>query len=85
MDLEHRILDLLAALDPPVPKRFLAQAADLLGSGESVVAIENLCRNIYEEDAQLAPQQLAAIADVAAELGLSDDKWRFIHQLEQPS
>jgi hypothetical protein len=83
MDVEHRMLELLALLDPPVPKRFLAQAADYVGHGESTIAFEDLCENIYEVGARLTATQTAAIADVAGLLGVRDHRWRFVLELEQ--
>ena len=49
----------------------LDMAVEMLDAGESLVALENLCSNVYEYGISLTPGEYEAIKSAAAEVGMS--------------
>lgn len=83
LTVEERILSLLASLSSRVPADIIDRARAEVEYGEYGVAFESLCENVFEVDARLTRSHLREFEDLAAHLGIEDERWDFVRSLEE--
>lgn len=82
---EVRLRALLASLNVHVDARALEEPIELLDAGESGVAFESLCDNLYDGEVAVFPGELAEIESLGAALQSPRRAWRLMHELVYPT
>lgn len=59
----------------PVPATDLNECASLVASAEPLIALENLCTQLFEYDSRIAPELLTDIIVLGQALGMRDKYW----------
>ena len=75
-DIENVLLKIVAGLAGQLPSDQLQDMSDLVAAGESGVAFENLCTQIYEFDIRVDSTVLADLQKVGAALGVKPTYWQ---------
>lgn len=75
-DVERRTRALLALFSDRLPAPELEDMESLAVAGESAVAFENLCVQLYEYDVPLEPDVLARLAQVGGLMGIDPSYWQ---------
>ena len=83
--MEKTYLDLADHLEGIARPQDLADYRDLVQHNEGVIALQNICQNLYEYDTQLPRPVLDHIVSVAREAGLDEREWAFLEELVQGS
>lgn len=76
-DVKRRIRQVIAA-SKGVPDRDLASVGDLVEVGETQVALENLCTQIFEYGVALNDATLRMIRELAADIRPDDKYWQLL-------
>jgi hypothetical protein len=74
-------LDLATRLEGIARPQDLADYRDFVEHGEGVVALENLCENLYEYDIPLPRPIFEQIAATAQAAGVRAHRWNFVERL----
>jgi len=59
----------------------LTDTRDLIEHGEPVVALENICQNLYEFSVSISEQDLEEIKVFAKAMDMSDETWDFLNEI----
>ena len=75
-DVERRTRVVLALFSDRLPPLELEDLESLAIAGESAVAFENLCVQLYEYDVALVPEELARLAQVGELMRIDPSYWQ---------
>jgi len=76
-EIEAKVLDVVERCRSlGVPANELDDMASLAKAGESGLALENLCTQLFEYDAVVSMPVLASIKLLGAAMGIDDGYWR---------
>ena len=64
-------------------ERTLAIFVDAIDFGEYVMAVEDLCVNLYEVDARLPRGLVEEIAALVWQMQLRPERWQFVRDLKE--
>ena len=70
----HAIVDSIVGL----PQEDIQRVEELVEVGEWIVALENLCTQLYEYDVDLPAETLKSIEDLCRDIGVADRYWRVL-------
>jgi hypothetical protein len=85
LEVEERVRDVLAALRPYAPARFLDDAEELNAAGEPGVAIENLCENLADEEVPVPQPLVARLRELCDVMRLKERYWQDLTILPVPA
>jgi hypothetical protein len=70
----HLIMDAIVDL----PEDDIESVEELVQAGEWTVALENLCTQLYEYDANVPEETLAMIEELGRDVGVPDRYWKML-------
>ncbi len=72
----EKALSVLASIQHAVPSFPLGNARELVQNGEVVVALENLCDNLFELEVQLPTSARRALVEACESAAVSERYWK---------
>ncbi|OWV84272.1 hypothetical protein ATY78_06085 [Rhizobium sp. R635] len=78
MEIEKRLIKFISDFNERLGGEYIREYISLVEHNECVVALENLCVQLYECDVVSNPEELIAIQDLAREMNLEENAWNFI-------
>lgn len=79
--MEKVYLDLADHLEGVARSQDLTDYRDLVEHNEGVIALQNICQNLYEYDTPLSRPVFDHIVSVARQAGLAGREWAFLEEL----
>jgi predicted negative regulator of RcsB-dependent stress response len=77
------VVELIELLAPYAPRDAIEVARDAVDHNEWIMALEDLCVNLYEADARLPRALILRAMEVLVSLGAAKEDWDFLWSLEE--
>lgn len=74
-DFERRLIAVFRQMDGLIPTDRLANVESLVECGEPVIALENLCENIYDHDLRVPEFLAQEMAEIATIMKMTLPPW----------
>jgi hypothetical protein len=74
-EIENRLLDIIRTYAGQLPMDQLNDMAELVQAGESGIALENLCTQLFEYDITVGNEMLNDLRALGSSMGLQSKYW----------